>query len=225
MDKGVVYVLRLSEGKYYVGHTRKQDIMDRIDQHTCKLDNAAEWTRLYDVLDVIELQLNADQEDEKRKTLQYMREYGWENVRGSCYCAINMKEAPPELAVPTIQPALKLEHAKVMKVHNCNNCNQPGHFAKQCPSIHCRLCTEKGHYAKDCPKKALLICYQCGETGHLKAQCPTKEARCFNCKQPGHYANACPANNKRKTEIYLSKTYGACRKCGQTGHWARSCTS
>lgn len=223
MADGVVYVLRLTEGKYYVGYTEKHEVMDRVWEHTWKGPTAAEWTKLYAVLEPVDIYPDATQETEKQVTLEYMRKHGWENVRGACYCAVNLKEPPIELADPSKiqQYDLKAQDAKERNLKNCSNCNQPGHFAVDCRGVYCWLCTGKGHVAKDCDKKHQVVCYKCGETGHLRSECPAKENRCFTCKLPGHYSRDCP-NPDRKT-VQLSKTYGACRRCGQMGHWAASC--
>lgn len=223
-----VYVLRLVSDKYYVGYTEREDVSERIWEHVWKMDSGAEWTKLYPVREVVDIYENATLATEKQVTIECMRKYGWENVRGSIYCAVNMKEPPFELLndehskqlIPLRH--LKEKHQQGMILQNCYNCNQPGHLASQCTMLFCRLCSAKGHIAKDCPEKKTgqIKCFQCGQKGHLKSECTVKVARCYSCQQPGHYSNQCPV---KKEKVHLSKTYGACFKCNQTGHWAKDC--
>jgi hypothetical protein len=222
-----VYVLRLEGGKYYVGYTERENVMDRVWEHVWQMETGAEWTKLHGVRELVDMFEDATLETERQVTLDCMRQYGWQNVRGSVYCSPNLKEPPVELGLAaTTQQALKQQHSKTLVLQNCHNCNQPGHFAADCPSTFCRLCNQKGHIAVDCTNKKQIVCYQCGEKGHLKSDCTINERRCFTCKQPGHFSSSCPAQTEkgeRRGVVNLSKTYGACYKCGQTGHWAKFC--
>jgi len=73
-----VYVLELEGNKYYVGQTR--NFLKRILQHT-DLYNKQKWTRKYKPVKILELVHNTEFL-ERDKTLEYMRRFGWENVRG-----------------------------------------------------------------------------------------------------------------------------------------------
>ena len=82
-----LYVLLLNEGKYYIGKTSKNDPYDRIDEHLHKF-YSAQWVKKYgflDVKEVIDLGQVSYQESENlelERTLQYMKKYGYNNVRG-----------------------------------------------------------------------------------------------------------------------------------------------
>lgn len=82
-----LYVLLLNESKYYVGKTSRKDPYDRIDQHLHKF-YSAEWVKKYgflDVKEVIDIGNISHQESEDlelQRTLQYMKKYGYNNVRG-----------------------------------------------------------------------------------------------------------------------------------------------
>jgi len=64
----------------------------RIDKQKNGLGN--EWTKTYKVLEVHELIQNGDL---KELTLNYMKRYGWKNVRGYSWIQKNMKIPPREL--------------------------------------------------------------------------------------------------------------------------------
>ncbi len=82
-----LYVLTLNEGKYYIGKTSKKDPYDRIDQHLHKF-YSAQWVKKYgfldvkEVIDVGQLEYQQSEDLELQHTLQYMRKYGYNNVRG-----------------------------------------------------------------------------------------------------------------------------------------------
>lgn len=87
--KTYVYVLELEHGKYYVGFS--EDMMERLSQHTG--GNGAHWTRLFKPIGVVEI-IEGDKEMEKRKTIEYMKLKGWQNVRGSQWCRVDLKNPP-----------------------------------------------------------------------------------------------------------------------------------
>ncbi|KAF5751066.1 hypothetical protein HS088_TW02G00076 [Tripterygium wilfordii] len=61
----------------------------------------------------------------------------------------------------------------------CNNCNRPGHFARECTNVslchNCGLpgnCQQLGHMSREC-MAPLMICHNCGGRGHLAYECPS----------------------------------------------------
>ena len=91
--KTTVYVLLLEQDKYYIGCS--YDYKFRIDKHVN--GHGSSWTKLYGPLKVIELLHDVDKIVEKDKTLEYMRKYGWQNVRGYCWSKVNLPNPPSEL--------------------------------------------------------------------------------------------------------------------------------
>lgn len=86
-----VYVLRCEQGKYYVGKSR--DIYQRLSSH----DTA--WTNEYhpiEIEDVFPAEVGL-KELEREVTLMYMREHGWENVRGAGWTKTDMSRPPTPL--------------------------------------------------------------------------------------------------------------------------------
>lgn len=91
--KPIVYVLGLEQGKYYVGISLSLNM--RFGQHFN--GDGSVWTKTYKPVKIIEIIYPATSLIEKQKTLEYMRKYGWENVRGYAWCKLEMKNPPNEL--------------------------------------------------------------------------------------------------------------------------------
>lgn len=83
-----VYVLELEGGNFYVGQTK--NFKRRANQHA--LASGALWTKVHPPIRVVEfdsLTYRTDSAAAKRETdltLQYMKEYGWDKVRGGAFC-------------------------------------------------------------------------------------------------------------------------------------------
>ena len=86
-----LYVLALEAGKYYVGISR--NVKKRFDAH--QRGEGAEWTKLYKPLKVIQdIQMaycsySKVKPYEDGKTIELMKQYGRDNVRGGIYCAVD----------------------------------------------------------------------------------------------------------------------------------------
>lgn len=86
----LVYVLRLENDKWWVGKTTN------IKRTLKKIRNGkgSPWTVINKLIKLEELREKADL---KEVTLEYMRNYGWKNVRGYAWSQWNMKNPPKEL--------------------------------------------------------------------------------------------------------------------------------
>lgn len=92
--KFYTYVLQLQDGKFYVGNT--DNIYARMLDHHTMSPSSALWVKHFGpVQRIVEVSRNSAKADEHYKTLQYMSMFGWENVRGSSYCKVQMF-GPPE---------------------------------------------------------------------------------------------------------------------------------
>jgi predicted GIY-YIG superfamily endonuclease len=91
-----VYVLKLQNDKYWIGKTKDyvQRILTHANESTIK--NCTVWTKLNKPIAIIEIIENRENL-EKDKTLEYMRLYGWQNVRGYAWTHTNMKNPPKQL--------------------------------------------------------------------------------------------------------------------------------
>ena len=88
--KSCVYVLQLENDKWYIGQTHNMNL--RFSQHIS--NQGARWTKLHKPIDCIRTSFLIT---EREMTLEYMRLYGWENVRGAGWCSIDMDKPPAEL--------------------------------------------------------------------------------------------------------------------------------
>lgn len=117
-----IYVLKLVQGKYYIGKTYK-DVSQRFIQH--KKGLGAEWTKLYKPIEIIKFFQTTDKFQEDLSTKQYMDKFGIENVRGGSYTKIHLDDCQLR--------ALEME----LKTANnlCFKCGKSGHFASVCKNF------------------------------------------------------------------------------------------
>lgn len=114
-----LYVLRLTNDKYYIGISHK-NIFERFSQH--KQGKGAEWTKIYKPIDIIESFRTNNIFEEDKYTKMYMNKFGIENVRGGSYSNIKLKE----YQIKAIE--LELKSANFL----CFKCGKFGHFASKC---------------------------------------------------------------------------------------------
>lgn len=82
LTRSYVYVLKLEEERYYIGRT--SNFMQRMKEHFTGF--GSEYTKKYKPLNIIEVIEEKNEYDERDKTLEYMKIYGFEKVRGYAWC-------------------------------------------------------------------------------------------------------------------------------------------
>ena len=109
----LTYTLQLENLKYYIGKTWNLNL--RFAQH--QQGEGARWTRLHKPICIMEVW---EGDVERELTLKYMREFGWQNVRGGPWCKINLNK-PSVLFYDTIvrHDGPKINQANL---HNPGNC-------------------------------------------------------------------------------------------------------
>lgn len=175
-----VYVLKLQQGKYYVGKTSNPQF--RLESHF--LENGSAWTRMYKPTQLLELIPDCDNYDEDKYTQIYMDKYGVDNVRGGSYTSI-------ELNASTRQHLLKKNHSANDR---CFKCGKEGHFAKYCTS----------NDEDDDSSDYVWCCDYCDKEFEGEEECMDHEKKCshrgtcFRCGRLGHYASSCYASTHLK---------------------------
>lgn len=113
----LLYALKLEKGRFYIGRT--EDSIERVKQHI--QGKGAHWTRLHAPIGLIECRpcrgsnnQEADQ-SETLWTLEYMRRYGWRNVRGGYFCQVDELQTEKALRAHGVfdaiqQPNLRIHH-------------------------------------------------------------------------------------------------------------------
>jgi hypothetical protein len=117
-----VYVLRLREGKYYVGES--VDVRKRMWSHVNL--NGAAWTRKYAMIErlpTISPKMTAFWE--LNETLEQMKLRGIDNVRGSMFSNIRLTQDQRQVAV-----SLYCE-----KENLCRKCGSHAHLEPRCEQI------------------------------------------------------------------------------------------
>lgn len=121
MESGLsyIYVLRLEEGKYYVGKSVVPEI--RLKNHFKK--NGSYWTKEYRPIEIIEIVKEEFKLHEEMITLKYMDKYGMDNVRGGSFCR------------KKLDPRERYVLNRIMKSANdvCFLCGSEDHFNRHCP--------------------------------------------------------------------------------------------
>lgn len=87
-----IYTLLLENNKYYVGQTKNID--QRFSFHL-KGKLSSDWTKKYKpikIIEVFERHFTSTKEAmnfENKITIQYMKKFGWRNVRGGDFCTLD----------------------------------------------------------------------------------------------------------------------------------------
>lgn len=88
----VLYVLRLEDGCFYVGQSRKENLQHRLRKHFSGTGSA--WTRLHPPIEIVEqidmvLDYRGGELQENQKVIEYMKRYGVSKVRGGFFTSVD----------------------------------------------------------------------------------------------------------------------------------------
>ncbi|VBB17723.1 hypothetical protein YASMINEVIRUS_186 [Yasminevirus sp. GU-2018] len=114
-----VYVIELTDGKFYVGKSRS--VSSRLEDHF--VGHGSAWTQKYKPVKIVSIFPDCDEFEEDRITLKLMREKGVENVRGGAFCNVNLDKTELTIINRMLNSACD----------SCFICNTQGHYASECP--------------------------------------------------------------------------------------------
>jgi predicted GIY-YIG superfamily endonuclease len=192
-----IYVLKLEDGKYYIGKTN--DVESRFKQHINGKGSA--WTRKYRPISVLRTILTTSDFEEDKVTKEYMAKYGIDNVRGGAYVEVELSE----LQIESLH--IEIWSAK----GHCTQCGRPGHFVKDCYAK-TDVNGNKIIYEDDTESESSFheewVCDHCEKDFATKKECLKHENHCrerksstcgcYRCGREGHYSYECYATRHLK---------------------------
>lgn len=113
-----IYILKLKEGKYYIGKTK--NIEKRWNEHLS--GEGSGWTKKYKPTFLMKIIVSTSYFDEDKYVKEYMAKYGIENVRGGTYSNIILDD----------NSILVLEKEIRHSQNLCTRCGRNTHFIKDC---------------------------------------------------------------------------------------------
>ena len=141
-----IYILKLKEGKYYIGKTK--NIEKRWNEHLS--GEGSGWTKKYKPTFLMKIIVSTSYFDEDKYVKEYMAKYGIENVRGGTYSNIVLDDN----SILVLEKEIR--HSKNL----CTRCGRDTHFIKDCyantnsnGSIIDSVCKEKEKTVKDDKKQ------------------------------------------------------------------------
>jgi cellular nucleic acid-binding protein len=188
-----IYVLQCESNKYYVGKTSNID--RRFAEHLSG-EYGSEWTKYYRPQEIIEVQDMVGNFDEMNKTLEYMKRFGIDDVRGAQWSNVNLTSEQRDAIMAA------------MNTDACFLCGQKGHFSNNCPSR---------NQLFQSPQR--IQCFKCGKYGHFANVCYSNQnrMRCNRCGRDSHDENNCYAKTDVDGEML------DCARCGRDSHSADKC--
>jgi predicted GIY-YIG superfamily endonuclease/ribosomal protein L37E len=213
----IVYVLKLVEGRYYVGSTRNLD--RRLEAHL--RGGGSTWTRLYPIVELIEAREARNKFDEDATTKEYMAEYGIDNVRGGSY----VQEVLPTDCISFLQKEVWGATGA------CLRCGRMEHWASYCyavTSVDGRMLSTSGGESVGVSSSSKAFAKPSAGT---PAQAPAASTVCSRCGRQSHTVASCYAHTSVDGRILSTSGVShagvssntVCRRCGRQSHTAASC--
>lgn len=157
-DVMIVYVLRLQDGKFFVGSVQQNAedephaITYEYVMETCQNEmQGLKWLQNYPPIEIQEVRIGCRPYDDVKCMLRCMDHYGVENVRSSILPSMELVGAEMEL----------LRRLVYTPLGKCAMCGASDHFVKNCNYAKwnelcrtCFICQNSGHSTDTCPLRA-----------------------------------------------------------------------
>ncbi|CAF2562126.1 unnamed protein product [Rotaria sp. Silwood2] len=188
-----IYVLKCENNKYYIGKT--SDVDRRFAEHL-NGEYGSEWTKCYAPREVIEVENMINGFHEMNKTLEYMKKFGIDHVRGAQWSNINLTSEQRNAIIAAVN------------TDSCFYCGENGHFSNNCTNR-----------SQSYPTLQTIQCFKCGEYGHFANACNHTHNRmqCQRCGRDSHLEHDCYATFGIDGEML------DCARCGRDSHCADDC--
>lgn len=172
-NRETIYVLECKDGRYYCGET--SNLAQRLEDHR---NNKVGWTTLYPMVRLLECKPKRTDFDELTTTLDYMRRYSIDRVRGANFVSLFLTNEQRA----TIQAQLDAATKK------CFSCHQSNHFASTCPfssgsSVLSNSPAPSAFHLSNAPTAIKPI------TKPIKQS--NEKSGCFRCGRSSHWARDC----------------------------------
>ena len=192
-----IYILKLKEGKYYIGKTK--NIEKRWNEHL--IGEGSGWTKKYKPVLLMKIIVSTSHFDEDKYVKEYMAKYGINNVRGGTYSNIDLDDN----SISVLEKEIR--HSKNL----CTRCGRDTHFIKDC-------------YAKTNNNGAIIetVCkerdkkYNVSKVKTKKMEEPIDEDNNSGSDNEKYW------NNKNSLKN-VKKTIKLCDICGMKGHNKINC--
>ncbi|CAB4444270.1 unnamed protein product [Rhizophagus irregularis] len=191
-----VYVLECNNNKYYIGKTSRSV---NIRFKELRNGSGSEWTRQYRPIRIVESEKTVNLHLELNKTLDYMNEYGIDNVRGSCYSSVNLSKTEKR----SIRQLLSSRN------DSCYNYGMTGNFAKYCGYSYNKNnhnsygSFKRGspiHFANECDNYFDENDVENNENNSYYGESDDNSYICFKCGSSSHYVNNCGDSDENDGE-------------------------
>mgnify|MGYP000066429210 CR=1 FL=1 len=143
-----VYILRLRQGRFYVGASF--DVTSRYREH--QNGHGTAFTRKFPPVCIVETRPCVTGFEEDMVVKEMMKTHGIDNVRGGTYSACQLSDSQIQALQTEIWGAS----------NRCFRCGSTTHWVQECPSEDSE--SERGDDEQD-------SCFRCGRQGHWVRDC------------------------------------------------------